>query len=640
MQELVHFLISPPWVRVFALGFLCLISADITAQVDTLELEGVEIAAQQFSRNAGVRIEQHPSADAFFSPGQSVEGWLSSRSNMVMRGYGPGSSYGISLRGGSASQTQIMLNGIPFEHPGLAQADISLLPAVLFTNASVYRGSSGALLGNASVGGTLFFDTNPEAESPLFSQMFSVGSFGSLSSATVSSYRHKRFSGRTALYWQESKNDFDRPDPLNPEQVQPQPDADFMTRGLEQSLAFSNKNGTSINGSVWYNETERDLPPTLSQTRSQASQKDKNLRIQAGADRRMGAWIVDAKAAYDYGLLDYRDANQGIDETSNFHTVHLESSVNWAMGAWEWTGMAIFRESSAIGPNFTRREVRSSPAVLLTGQYRYGKLGSKISAATRGEWLNGNFLPMLPTIGITHCVDHKLEVRASAGRVYRLPGLNDLYWSPGGNPELLPESGWSGEAGFDLSGAMGKSVWKFSATGFNREVRNWIVWIPQSGLWSPENLKRVWSRGLELNGTVEQVAGEFKFIHMAELGYVQSTHQGAASKPSPSDGKQLIYVPVWSNFFSETIQYRQWNLMAIVRHQSERFTNTDNTRNLDPFFIADLEIAYSRAFRRWDLAASVAIRNLFDQDYQLAANRPMPGRYFALGLQFAYKSTK
>jgi iron complex outermembrane receptor protein len=187
---------------------------------------------------------------------------------------------------------------------------------------------------------------------------------------------------------------------------------------------------------------------------------------------------------------------------------------------------------------------------------------------------------------------------------------------------------------------MGKSVWKFSATGFNREVRNWIVWIPQSGLWSPENLKRVWSRGLELNGTVEQVAGEFKFIHMAELGYVQSTHQGAASKPSPSDGKQLIYVPVWSNFFSETIQYRQWNLMAIVRHQSERFTNTDNTRNLDPFFIADLEIAYSRAFRRWDLAASVAIRNLFDQDYQLAANRPMPGRYFALGLQFAYKSTK
>lgn len=636
-----HFLISPPWVRLSAFGLISLFTVDTMAQVDTLELEGVEIAVQQFvARAAGTTIEQHTTKDAPFSAAQSVEGWLSSRSNVIMRGYGPGSSYGISLRGGSAGQTQIMLNGIPFEHPGLAQADISLLPALLFTNAAIYRGSSGALLGNASVGGSVFFDTKPGPGAPLFTQMVSVGSFGSLSSATASSYRYKNFSGRTSLYWQESRNDFERPDPHRPGQEQPQPNAHFRTRGLNQSLSYGHENGTLVHGSLWYNETKRDLPPSLSQAYSEASQYDENVRVQADANRRIGLWNLNSKIAYDHGVLNYRDDNLGIDEISDFATIHIESSAQWASGPWEWTGMAIFRESSAITEHFTQRHVRSSPAALLSGQYRFGRLGSKISAAARAEWLNGSPLPMLPTIGITQGIHRRLDVRASAGRVYRLPGLNDLYWNPGGNAELLPESGWSGEMGFDLKAMPGEKVWKISATAFSRDIQNWIVWIPQAGLWTPENLRRVWSRGLELNATCEQISGDFRFIHTAELGYVKSTHQKSLNKPGRLDGKQLIYIPVWSNFFSECVQYRGWNLIGTVRHQSKRFTNTDNTHGLDPFLIADLEITYSKTCKRWLVSTSLAVRNIADQDYQLAANRPMPGRFFAIGFQFSYAQPK
>ena len=63
--------------------------------------------------------------------------------------------------------------------------------------------------------------------------------------------------------------------------------------------------------------------------------------------------------------------------------------------------------------------------------------------------------------------------------LYRLPGLNDLYWMPGGNPDLKPEYGYSAEAGSKLSwkSQNKKTKVSFEPTYFNRYIYNWIIWI-------------------------------------------------------------------------------------------------------------------------------------------------------------------
>jgi len=639
MRKIARVLVFPKGGHLWLVVCLLFGMTPAFAQSDTLLLQEVEVAAQIFARTAsGIHIETKKTDDAFFSAGQTVGEWLNSRSALVMRGNGPGSSYGVSLRGGNSSQSQLLLNGIPFDNPSLAQADISLLPAAIFTDAALYRGSSGALLGNASVGGTIFLDTRLAGQEPGFRQTFTAGSFGAFGSSTVATYGRGLWQGRTAVYFQEAQNDFDRPHPHDRNRSEPQPEAYFRTRGLQQNLVYLPENGDVLDFSIWLNETNRKLPPTLSQLRSTESQNDQNARLQLGYLTRFGIVKIDSRVATDYGFLNYSNARSGLDDDSDFTTLHAQSSASGKTGKFTWNTTAIYRRSEAITSNYNRRELRESPALVAGVDYTFYENKSKIAFAGRAEWLNGQALPLLPSLGISHRMSELLSFRGSASRVYRLPGLNDLFWSPGGNPDLRPESGWSQELGFDLGGAFAKSRWTVSVTGFNRQIEDWIIWTPGAGYWSPVNLRKVWSRGGELHGSMTNLIGRWRLTHTAESTFARSTHTASVSAGEDRlIGKQLIYIPEWSNFYSEEIAFRQYSLIGLLHHQSARYTTTDNARQLDPYLIADLEALVKFDSEKFQFSASAAVRNLFDTDYQVAANRPMPGRYFTIGLSIHYK---
>jgi iron complex outermembrane receptor protein len=64
--------------------------------------------------------------------------------------------------------------------------------------------------------------------------------------------------------------------------------------------------------------------------------------------------------------------------------------------------------------------------------------------------------PIIPAFFIDGVLSEKgnIVAKASVSRNYRFPTLNDLYFLPGGNPDLKKESGWTYDAG--LSFAVGK----------------------------------------------------------------------------------------------------------------------------------------------------------------------------------------
>ena len=45
---------------------------------------------------------------------------------------------------------------------------------------------------------------------------------------------------------------------------------------------------------------------------------------------------------------------------------------------------------------------------------------------------------------------NKLTIRAQVARGYRVPTLNDRYWIPGGNPDVVPEDAIHFEGGAEL----------------------------------------------------------------------------------------------------------------------------------------------------------------------------------------------
>ncbi|MFN2424115.1 MAG: hypothetical protein ABR572_10110, partial [Cryomorphaceae bacterium] len=119
----------------------------------------------------------------------------------------------------------------------LAQADLSLLPGFLFSDIGILSGPSAALLGNASVSGTLFLDRRPGGgEEPVLSQKLMAGSFGEFGSGTALNYGEGRLSANTSVYFREAQNDFERTLPNG--SVEAQPNAYFRTRGVQQSVAY------------------------------------------------------------------------------------------------------------------------------------------------------------------------------------------------------------------------------------------------------------------------------------------------------------------------------------------------------------------------------------------------------------------
>ena len=96
-------------------------------------------------------------------------------------------------------------------------------------------------------------------------------------------------------------------------------------------------------------------------------------------------------------------------------------------------------------------------------------------------------------------------VKASVSRNYRFPTLNDLYFLPGGNPDLKNEHGFSYDAGvsFDVGK---KGVYKLggSASWFDSYIDNWIVWLPTAkGFWTPKNVKEVHAYGVEVKAGLD-----------------------------------------------------------------------------------------------------------------------------------------
>ena len=61
-----------------------------------------------------------------------------------------------------------------------------------------------------------------------------------------------------------------------------------------------------------------------------------------------------------------------------------------------------------------------------------------------------------------------------------------------------------------------------------------------------------------------------------------------------------------------------------------------NTIELSDFHLANFQIRYKLPVKFLDIEAGFEIQNIFNSEYQVIANRPMPGRAFYTTLTFLY----
>jgi iron complex outermembrane receptor protein len=224
-------------------------------------------------------------------------------------------------------------------------------------------------------------------------------------------------------------------------------------------------------------------------------------------------------------------------------------------------------------------------------------------------------------------------------RNYHLPSLNDLHWQPGGNPDLLPEKGFTMEGGLEYQQKLSGQLIKTELTLYRSNIENWILWIPSyQGFWEPRNIRRVLSKGVEYNIHIQGFISEFTYKLSAIYGYTSAVNKGDPSIwGDDSYDKQLVYIPRHSGNLMVHLAWENLHVTYQYNAYSERYTTSSNdvTRRdrLYPYFMNDISAGSLFHLKRVALSLELKIYNLFNEPYHTILYRPMPGRNYQLVLK-------
>ena len=255
------------------------------------------------------------------------------------------------------------------------------------------------------------------------------------------------------------------------------------------------------------------------------------------------------------------------------------------------------------------------------------------AAEHRSEWTPTAVLQYIPFRG------KNLSFRAFYKRIFRMPTLNDLYYTFIGNKYLKPEFTTQYNVGLTWDKSWARGIFKkVGATldAYYNVVENKIIATPASNQfqWTMVNLGLVKIRGIDAAVTTSLALGPVTADLRATYTYQKA--QDFTDPDSPWYGGQIPYIPWHSGSFTAAFSYGRWNLNYSFIYTGERYESVANIpeNHAQPWYTSDLSLASSFALGSHELRSTLEVNNIFNQQYEVVQCYPMPGTNFRLILSF------
>jgi outer membrane receptor protein involved in Fe transport len=148
------------------------------------------------------------------------------------------------------------------------------------------------------------------------------------------------------------------------------------------------------------------------------------------------------------------------------------------------------------------------------------------------------------------------------------------------------------------------------------------------------NLGEVDIRGIDVVGSVHvPFCRDFIATLRAQYTYQQAIDVTDTSKPYYRH--QIPYIPRHSGSVILGLDWQRLSVNYSFIYTGERWNGqVNNAYNyMQPWYTSDLSASYRLPLRRCELRFSVECNNLLNQQYDVIANYPMPGRNFAVGVE-------
>lgn len=617
---------------------LCCVHSLFAQQADTVHLQ--EVAVTDYRTR---RAEQHftqikvDSATQSNFSNNSVAQMLLQNNAGFIKSYGPANIASLTLRGSTAQQTAVVWNGMNINNPMLGQADVSLLPVGFFNSVSLQKGAlsgywgSGAMAGvlnlqsNASDGGTSVKVASAYSSWKNFSQLVSLN--GGAGKWQTSVKWMGEWAQNQYLYYSNPDSQI----------TKRQTHAQNAQQALLADACYRINKKQQLGLHAWWQEAQRQMPYTLQEKKQDAEQQDKIVRLLLDWKVTASRYAFTSRAAFFNEGLIYRNRTYALRTDNSFKTMLLDAEAQFYLP----NGFTVVAGSSnAFSVGTTQGYAKQQQYLRLAAfENLEWKKGIFVSSVYGREELF-NATTFVPTGGMTASVKPLkwLSAKINGGTIYRYPTLNDLYWNPGGNPNLKPESGYSVDGSLQLQFKYEKISLATSGTLFSRKVNNWIVWMPgQNGIWSPQNVLEVWSRGGETNSEIAYKGKRIRASLSLVTNYILSTRSKTVLANDESANRQLPYVPMYSGSVVGSLEYRNTALRAVYTYTGYRYLTSDNYGYLTPYQLIDLRLAHSFILKNTQWNIFLEVNNLLNENYYSMAQYAMPLRNYRVGLIFNYQ---
>ena len=495
---------------------------------DTVTVEDTADSADTHDSPAAATIVRiDPST---LPPSTSVADVLEDVSGVAIRRFGgPGDPAFVRIRGSTAQQVAVYVDGVPLNAHGSGAVDLSELDVAAYEQVEVYRSAAPAELGAAPIGGVVHLRTRPDVAAPLRVSA-AYGSWGTHSLSGGGGIARELPGGAVGNLRFSAALDGTRGDfrVFDPGPLLYSTDDDAIVRRANNHLTQLDTTTTARLVVHALDLTLRDrllvrqggVPGPVRRPAQQARLGVTDNLLAGRAQLRFGrvdvtgdlSWRVRADRYVDredevgLGVQDRRDLlheggaalgasirpTPGVSVLPSARLdVHAWAPASLLPGATPESARLRFGSTFGLATPLARGPIALTPTVRLI------VLDDRLSDHDAGRIR----VEPLPQVALAIRPAEWLTIRAASSRSFRPPSFLELFGDRGGiigNASLVPETALSTDAGLRLQRAGDRVGGSFEIGGFLTETRDAIVFVPNGQRTAvPINLGRTLAGGIE-----------------------------------------------------------------------------------------------------------------------------------------------
>ncbi len=576
------------------------------------------------------------------SPAKDLAGLLAMQSGVTVNDNGPiGAQQSVSIRGSTAAQVLVLIDGVRQNTAFSGSVDLSQIPLDMIDHIEIVRGGESAVYGADAVGGVINIITKHAARPSASLTVENASYLPHIASTVSPDMQQTRVppdaadladTQRVALSvsgavgsigleggggFTRATNGFTWNDTTGIGGYRKMSNADLAAGngyiGMDTPLAGG---VLGVKGNATY--STYGVPGSLNLPTWSARQQA--TTVSTNADFKSDHFVTDPLSLhlvgfYRFNRLHYTDPDSFGGPTDSTHT------SNTAGG--EVTQSIVFSDllAAVYGGSFQYDAIQSTDVGNHTRINLAGFAAAPVTLSdvltltpsVRYDYFSDFAGGISYRLGTVYAADDTSSFKASIGESYRVPTFSDMYWNDAyytGNPKVNPETAYSGDLGYSIR----SDTLTFDAALFGRYLFDQIMSVPTSNpyVWTVENIGRSIVPGFELHAVWKLTRTvsfgiDYTFMYSLMLADSSGTY-------SIADDLHVPFTPIHTLSSSVTWTKGATRISADMSYVGKEYTDPANTESsaLAPYVVFNL------AFRQ-DLTPHLTLlitgRNLLNELY-------------------------